>query len=100
MGQYIAPLRDMQFVLHELLQVEQELKQLPKHSEVDAEIINQVLEEGGKFTSEVLFPLNHIGDTEGCHLDKETHEVTPPKGFKEAGIRRPGFAAGAEQLVL
>src|SRR3954471_24380009 len=84
MGQYVAPLRDMQFVLHELLQVEQELKQLPRHAEIDADIINQVLEEGGKFTSNVLFPLNHSGDREGCHLNKETHEVTPPKGFKEA----------------
>ena len=84
MGQYIAPLRDMQFVLHELLQVEQELKQLPKHADIDADIINQVLEEGGKFTSEVLFPLNHSGDREGCKLDKETHAVTTPKGFKEA----------------
>ncbi|MBC7415206.1 MAG: acyl-CoA dehydrogenase N-terminal domain-containing protein, partial [Herminiimonas sp.] len=84
MGQYIAPLRDMQFVLHELLQVEQELKQMPKHAELDIDTINQVLEEGGKFTSQVLFPLNHSGDREGCHLDRETHEVTPPKGFKEA----------------
>jgi alkylation response protein AidB-like acyl-CoA dehydrogenase len=84
MGQYVAPLRDMQFVLHELLHVEDELKQLPKHAEIDADIINQVLEEGGKFTSEVLFPLNHSGDREGCKLDKTTHEVTPPKGFKEA----------------
>ena len=84
MGQYIAPLRDMQFVLHELLQVEHELKQMPKHAEIDADIINQVLEEGGKFTSQVLFPLNHSGDREGCHLNRETHEVTPPKGFKEA----------------
>jgi len=84
MGQYVAPLRDMQFVLHELLHVEEELKQLPKHAEVDADIINQVLEEGGKFTSNVLFPLNHSGDREGCRLDKETHEVSPPQGFKEA----------------
>ena len=84
MGQYIAPLRDMQFVLHELLQVEHELKQMPKHAEIDTDIINQVLEEGGKFTSQVLFPLNHSGDREGCHLNRETHEVTPPKGFKEA----------------
>jgi alkylation response protein AidB-like acyl-CoA dehydrogenase len=84
MGQYIAPLRDMQFVLHELLNVEQELKQLPAHAETDADIINQVLEEGGKFVSEVLFPLNHSGDREGCHLDKETHVVSTPKGFKEA----------------
>jgi alkylation response protein AidB-like acyl-CoA dehydrogenase len=84
MGQYVAPLRDMQFVLHELLGVEGELKQLPKYTDIDADIINQVLEEGGKFTSEVLFPLNHSGDREGCHYDKVTHAVTTPKGFKEA----------------
>lgn len=84
MGQYVAPIRDMQFVLHELLQVENELKQLPPHAEVDADIINQVLEEGGRFTSEVVFPLNHSGDREGCRLNQETHEVATPKGFKEA----------------
>ncbi len=84
MGQYNAPLRDMQFVLHELLQVEQELKQLPKHADTDADVINQVLEEGGKFASNVLFPLNHSGDREGCHLDSQAHTVTTPKGFKEA----------------
>jgi alkylation response protein AidB-like acyl-CoA dehydrogenase len=84
MGQYVAPLRDMQFVLHELLHVQDALKQLPRHAEVDAGIINQVLEEGGKFASEVVFPLNHSGDREGCRLDKETHVVHTPKGFKEA----------------
>jgi alkylation response protein AidB-like acyl-CoA dehydrogenase len=84
MGQYVAPLRDMQFVLHELLHVEEELKQLPKHAEIDADIVNQVLEEGGKFCSEVLFPLNHVGDREGCHYDQATKTVTTPKGFKEA----------------
>ncbi|HVL76554.1 MAG TPA: acyl-CoA dehydrogenase C-terminal domain-containing protein [Noviherbaspirillum sp.] len=84
MGQYIAPLRDMQFVLHELLKVEDEFKNLPKHAEIDKDIINQVLEEGGKFTSQVLFPLNHSGDREGCRLDRETHVVQTPAGFKEA----------------
>ncbi|MGI4848725.1 MAG: acyl-CoA dehydrogenase C-terminal domain-containing protein [Janthinobacterium lividum] len=84
MGQYIAPLRDMQFVLHELLDVETVLKDLPRHAEIDADIINQVLEEGGKFTANVLFPLNHSGDREGCKLDPVSHEVTPPKGFKKA----------------
>ncbi|HJV52158.1 MAG TPA: acyl-CoA dehydrogenase C-terminal domain-containing protein [Noviherbaspirillum sp.] len=84
MGQYVAPLRDMQFVLHELLKVEDEFKQLPAHAEIDRDIINQVLEEGGKFTSQVLFPLNHSGDREGCRLDKETHVVHTPAGFKEA----------------
>jgi alkylation response protein AidB-like acyl-CoA dehydrogenase len=84
MGQYTAPLRDMQFVLHELLHVEDELKQLPPHADIDAGIIDQVLEEGGKFASDILFPLNHSGDREGCHLDPQTHTVKTPKGFNEA----------------
>ncbi|MFH1605649.1 MAG: acyl-CoA dehydrogenase C-terminal domain-containing protein [Pseudomonadota bacterium] len=84
MGQYVAPLRDMQFVLHELLQVENDLKQIPEYAEVDAATINQVLEEGARFTSEVLFPLNHTGDREGCRFDATTHDVTTPTGFKEA----------------
>ncbi|GAB3411340.1 acyl-CoA dehydrogenase C-terminal domain-containing protein [Massilia agilis] len=84
MGQYVAPIRDMQFVLHELLNVTEEFKNLPRYQEIDADIINQVLEEGAKFTQEVLFPLNHSGDREGCHYDKETKKVTTPKGFKEA----------------
>jgi alkylation response protein AidB-like acyl-CoA dehydrogenase len=84
MGQYVAPLRDMQFVLHELLQVENELKQLPAHADMDADTINQVLEEGGKFASEILFPLNHSGDKEGCKHSKEDFSVKTPKGFKEA----------------
>ena len=84
MGQYVAPIRDMQFVLHEFLKVEDALKQMSNFAEVDADIINQVLEEGAKFTSEVLFPLNHSGDREGCHHDKTSHAVTTPKGFKEA----------------
>jgi alkylation response protein AidB-like acyl-CoA dehydrogenase len=84
MGQYVAPIRDMQFVLHELLKVTEEFKQLPKYQEIDADIINQVLEEGAKFTQEVLFPLNHSGDREGCHFDAANKTVTTPKGFKEA----------------
>jgi alkylation response protein AidB-like acyl-CoA dehydrogenase len=84
MPQYNPPLRDMQFVLHEVLNIADELKALPRHAEVDVDTINAVLEEGGKFASGVIFPLNLSGDAQGCHLDKTTHEVTPPKGFKEA----------------
>jgi len=84
MGQYNAPLRDMHFVLHELLDVTNELKALPAHADIDTDTINQILEEGAKFTSKVLFPLNHVGDLEGCKLDPATHEVTTPNGFKEA----------------
>jgi len=84
MGQYNAPLRDMHFVLHELLDVANEFKALPAYADIDADTINQILEEGAKFTSKVLFPLNHVGDIEGCTLDPATHEVTTPTGFKEA----------------
>ena len=84
MPQYNPPLRDMQFVLHEVLNVVDELKALPQHADIDVDTFNAVLEEGGKFASEVIFPLNLSGDAEGCTLDKTTHEVTPPKGFKEA----------------
>jgi alkylation response protein AidB-like acyl-CoA dehydrogenase len=84
MPQYTPPLRDMQFVLHELLNVVDEFKMIPAHAEVDADTINAVLEEGGKFASEVIAPINLSGDSEGCALDRSTHEVTPPKGFREA----------------
>ena len=81
---YNPPLRDMQFVLHEVFNVTEDLKAMPQHADTDVETINAVLEEAGKFASEVIFPLNISGDTEGCTLDIKTHEVTTPKGFKEA----------------
>ncbi len=84
MPSYTPPLRDMQFVMHEVLNVIDDFKQIPKHADVDADTINAVLEEGGKFAAEVVFPLNVSGDTEGCSIDQATHAVTTPKGFKEA----------------
>jgi hypothetical protein len=84
MAIYTPPLRDMKFVLHELLNVTDEFKRLPRHADVDADTINAVLEEGGKFAAEVVFPLNISGDAEGCTLDKATHEVRAPQGFKAA----------------
>jgi alkylation response protein AidB-like acyl-CoA dehydrogenase len=84
MPTYTPPLRDMQFVAHELLGVVAELKALPAHADTDEDTINAVLEEGGKFCAEVLFPLNRVGDTQGCTLDKATGNVKTPDGFKEA----------------
>ena len=81
---YTPPLRDMQFVMHEVFKVTDEFKMMPAHAEVDADTINAVLEEGGKFAAEVTFPLNISGDTEGCKLDKTSHEVSVPTGFKDA----------------
>ena len=84
MPTYTPPLRDMQFVMHEVFKVTDEFKAMPQHAEVDVDTINAVIEEAGKFASEVIFPLNISGDTEGCTLDKATHEVKTPTGFKEA----------------
>ncbi|RYF06824.1 MAG: acyl-CoA dehydrogenase [Comamonadaceae bacterium] len=84
MPTYTPPLRDLQFVLHEVFNVTEEFKAMPEHAEVDVDTVNAVLEEAGKFAAGVAFPLNISGDEEGCTLDKQTHEVTTPKGFKEA----------------
>ena len=81
---YNPPLRDMQFVLHEVFDVAAELRAMPAHADTDVDTINAVIEEAGKFASEVIFPLNISGDEEGCVLDRTTHEVTTPRGFKDA----------------
>jgi len=81
---YTAPLRDMQFVIHDVLNVMDTLKAIPQHADTDADTLNAVLEEASKFATEVIFPLNISGDTEGCQLDRDTHEVRTPRGFKEA----------------
>jgi hypothetical protein len=84
MPTYTPPLRDLKFVLHELLDVTSTLKTLPPHADIDADTINAVLEEGGKFAAEVIFPLNASGDAQGCRHDKATHEVRTPAGFPAA----------------
>ena len=87
MPTYTPPMRDMRFVMEELLGVPAELAALPAHAQNDMgdiDTIMAILEEGGKFASEVIFPLNQSGDHEGCTLDSKTHEVTAPKGFKAA----------------
>jgi len=81
---YTPPLRDMQFLMHEVLHVGEAFKHMPKHAEVDADTMNAVLEEAGKFAAEVAQPLNRVGDEQGCVLDKTTHEVKTPDGFKAA----------------
>ena len=84
MATYQAPLRDMQFVMHELFDVVGELRQLPQHADLDVDLVDQVLEEGGRFAARVVFPLNLSGDREGCHFDAATQTVRTPQGFREA----------------
>ena len=84
MAIYNPPLRDLQFVMHELLNAVPQLQEIPAHAELDIDTVNAVLAEGGKFAAEVLLPINQSGDREGCALDKATHEVRTPAGFKAA----------------
>ncbi|WP_259779486.1 acyl-CoA dehydrogenase C-terminal domain-containing protein [Aestuariispira ectoiniformans] len=81
MTTYKAPLRDMRFVLNELLHAE-ELSKLNGYEEATPDLIDAVLEEAAKVTENVLFPLNRSGDEEGCTF--ENGVVHTPKGFKEA----------------
>jgi alkylation response protein AidB-like acyl-CoA dehydrogenase len=83
MPTYTAPLRDMRFVLFELLRIEEELAAMPAHAGLDRETIDAVLEEGAKFAQQVAHPLNRIGDTEGCTFHGDG-VVTTPRGFREA----------------
>ena len=84
MPSYQAPLRDMQFVLHELLNVQADYAAIDAYRDMDADTLNAVLEEASKFAAEVVTPINVSGDTQGCALDRETHEVKTPDGFKAA----------------
>jgi len=84
MPQYNPPIRDMQFLLHEVLDAVPTLQALPPHAEIDADTLNAVIEEGGKFAAQVVLPINLPGDAEGCTLDKTSHAVTAPQGYKEA----------------
>ena len=83
MPQYTPPLRDMQFVIHELFDAQSTFKGLPSYQEIDQETMNQIFEEAGKFASEIAFPLNQIGDHEGC-TRADDGSVKTPTGFKEA----------------
>ncbi len=78
---YNPPIENIKFILHDVLKAEQ-LSSLPGYEEVSQDLIDQIIEEGGKICEGVLFPLNQSGDKEGCVY--ENGVVRTPKGFKEA----------------
>ena len=81
MSQYVAPLKDMRYVLNELAGLG-EVAKLPGYEECTPETVDAILEEASKFASEVLDPLNITGDHEGSKWSDG--KVATPKGFKEA----------------
>ena len=83
MTTYKAPLRDMRFVMQDLLHFEKHYQSLPDCEEVNQELIDAILGEASKFSEEVVGPLNAGGDEVGCKM-LENGEVTTPLGFKDA----------------
>ena len=81
MATYTAPLRDIRFVLHELLD-STALSAMPGYEQATPDLMDAVIEEAAKLSQNVLFPLNLSGDAEGCTY--ENGVVRTPKGFKEA----------------
>jgi len=81
MTTYIAPVRDMQFVIRELAGLER-LNALPGYEEVTLELADAVLEEAAKLASEVLAPLNKTGDEQGASLTRDG--VVAAQGFGAA----------------
>ncbi len=81
MSTYVAPLKDMRFVMQELAGLA-EVGKLPGFEEATPDTVDAILEEASKFSSQVLDPLNYSGDVEGSKWDDGA--VRTPKGFKEA----------------
>ncbi len=79
---YQPPVRDFVFLMKDVLKLEQ-YSSLKGFSEASMDVLEQIIEEAGKFSAEVLAPLNAVGDKEGCTWHPD-HSVTTPKGFKEA----------------
>ena len=79
---YAAPVRETKFVLDHIVELGK-YANLPAFANASSDIVEAILEEGGRFSSEVLAPLNRVGDEEGCtrHADGS---VTTPTGFKDA----------------
>jgi alkylation response protein AidB-like acyl-CoA dehydrogenase len=82
MPQYTPPVRDTRFVLEHVVGLDRHAN-LPGFANATPDTVDAVLEEGGRFVAEVLFPLNQVGDSHGCTRHEDGRVTTAP-GFKEA----------------
>ncbi len=93
MPQYNAPVKDIAFVLHEVLKIED--SGITGFDELTPDFTSAILEEAGKVARDVLSPLNAVGDNEGCRL--ENGVVYTPEGFKDAyNLMREGGWGGID----
>ena len=81
MTDYVPPLADIRFVLHELIGLER-IAALPGCEQVGRELVDTILDEAGKFARDELAPLNRVGDTQGSKLVDDA--VHTPSGFRDA----------------
>ena len=81
MPTYIAPIKELRFILNELLAIT-DCKGIPGYGDVSDDLVDAILEGGAKITEEIWQPLNQVGDEEGCRF--ENGVVRTPTGFKEA----------------
>ena len=83
MPSYTPPVRDMQFVLHDVLGAAE--SDIPGYGELDRDFTAAVLDEAGKLATEVLLPLNAVGDAEGCRLETTWCARPPASGTPTTG---------------
>jgi hypothetical protein len=79
---YRPPVREHLFILRDVLEIDR-YRNLPGFADAPLDVVEQILDEAARFTSEVLAPLNRVGDKEGCHWAAD-NTVTTPAGFKAA----------------
>ncbi len=94
MPEYKAPLRDIKFVLKEILNSDSHYANLTECEAMDPDLLEAIIDNGAKFAENEVAPLNRIGDEQGCKF--ENGEVKTPDGFKEAFVQ---FAAAGWQSL-
>jgi len=82
MADYVPPLRDIRFVLEQLVGLDG-LSKLGAYQHADPDTVFGVVEESGRFMADVVGPLNRVGDAVGVTLDGDGKVTTPP-GFRDA----------------